>query len=108
MPVEIVNGAPNRVPYDAGEGSQVNGTRSEPSVEQKEAGKSNTHDTVSLTDTATNLQKISQAINELPVVDSERVEAIRQAIASGNYEVDAQRTAEKMIGFETALGNSGQ
>jgi len=88
MPIEIVNGAPNRVPYDTGEGSQVNGTRSEPSVEQKESGKSTTHDTVSLTDTATNLQKINQAVNELPVVDS-------------------QRTAEKMIGFETALGDSG-
>mgnify|MGYP002713187021 CR=1 FL=1 len=108
MPIEIVNGTPHRVPYDSGEGSQVNGTRSAPSVEQQESGKSSTFDTVSLTDTATNLQKINKEINELPVVDSQRVEAIRQAIASGSYEVDLQRTAEKMVGFETALGDSGQ
>lgn len=108
MPIEIVNGTPNRVPYDTGEGSQVNGTRSEPSVDQQESGKSNTYDTVSLTDTATNLQKINQEINALPVVDNQRVESIRQAIANGTYEVDAQRTAEKMIGFETALSDSGQ
>ncbi|GAB4356987.1 MAG: hypothetical protein Kow006_24470 [Gammaproteobacteria bacterium] len=108
MPIEIVNGTPNRVPYDTGEGSQINGARSEPSVEQKQSGRSATHDTVSLTDTATNLQKINREINELPVVDTQRVEAIRQAIASGSYEVDPQRTAEKMIALESALSRSGE
>jgi len=108
MPIEIVNGSPNRVPYDTGEGSQINGARSEPSIDQQQSGRPATHDTVSLTDTATNLQKINQEINELPVVDTQRVEAIRQAIASGNYEVDAQRTAEKMVALESALGVPGQ
>jgi len=103
MPIEISNGTPQRVPYDTGEGSQINGTRSAPSIEKQETGKPNTFDTVSLTDTAANLQKISLAINELPVVDSQRVESIRQAIANGTYEIDPQRTAEKMIGFEAAL-----
>lgn len=103
MPIEISNGPPQRVPYDTGEGSQVNGSRSAPSVEKQETGKPGTHDTVSLTDTATNLQKLNQTINELPVVDSQRVEAVRQAIANGTYEIDPQRTAEKLIGFETAL-----
>lgn len=103
MPIEISNGTPQRVPYDTGEGSQINGARSAPSVEKQETGKPNTFDTVSLTDTAANLQKINQTINELPVVDNQRVEAIRQAIANGSYEINPQRTAEKLIGFEAAL-----
>lgn len=103
MSIEISSGTPQRVPYDTGEGSQINGTRSAPSAEKQETGKPATHDTVSLTDTATNLQKINQTIDALPVVDTQRVDSIRQAIANGTYEIDPQRTAEKLIGFESAL-----
>lgn len=35
-----------------------------------------------------------------PVVDAERVRAIRDAIASGNYRIDACLIAEKMIHLE--------
>ncbi len=103
MSIEISNGTPHRVAYDTGEGSQINGTRSAPSAEKQQTGKPTTHDTVSLTDTATNLQKINQTINALPVVDTQRVESIRQAIANGSYEIDPQSTAEKMLGFEAAM-----
>ena len=106
MSIEINNGTPQRVPYDSGEGSQINGTRSAPSVEKQETGKPTTHDTVSITDTAANLQKINQTINELPVVDNQRVESIRQAIANGSYEIDPKRTAEKLIDFETAMATT--
>lgn len=108
MPIEITNTTPQRVPYDAGEGSQINGTRSAPNNAQQETGKPSTFDTVSITDTAAHLQKLNQSVNDLPVVDTQHVEAVRQAIANGSYTVDNQRTAAKMLGFESALGGHGK
>lgn len=60
-------------------------------------------DKVSLTDTATLMQGLQQQVSEAPVVDSEKVEAIRAAIAEGNYPVDSEKLAQKMIDLEGQL-----
>jgi len=60
-------------------------------------------DTVSLTDTATQLQSIQQTLSDAPVVNDERVTALRAAIADGSYQVDAAELAQNMINFETQL-----
>lgn len=60
-------------------------------------------DTVSLTDTATQLQSIQQTLSDAPVVNNERVAALRAAIADGSYQVDATELAQNMINFETQL-----
>ena len=46
------------------------------------------------------LQEFINAIVRLPVIDFDRVEAIRQAAADGTYEIDTERTAAKLIQFE--------
>ena len=46
------------------------------------------------------LQEFINAIVRLPVIDFDRVEAIRQAVADGTYQVDTERTAAKLIQFE--------
>ncbi len=60
-------------------------------------------DTVSLTSTATQLQSLQQTLSDAPVVNNERVEALRAAIADGSYQVDATELAQNMINFETQL-----
>jgi len=60
-------------------------------------------DTVSLTDTATQLQSIQQTLSDAPVVNNERVAELRAAIADGSYQVDAAELAQNMINFETQL-----
>jgi anti-sigma-28 factor FlgM len=46
------------------------------------------------------LQEFINAILRLPVIDFDRVEAIRQAATDGTYQVDTERTAAKLIQFE--------
>ncbi len=60
-------------------------------------------DTVSLTDTATQLQSLQQTLSEVPEVDSDKVEAIRAAIADGSYSVDVNELAQNLIEFEQQL-----
>ncbi len=68
-----------------------------------DAGKSGTEDRVSITSTATFLQQVEEQLSKLPDVDDKRVEAIKQAIENGTFEIDANRVAEKLIAFDTAL-----
>ncbi len=60
-------------------------------------------DSVRLTDDALRLQRLEQAVAEAPVADAGRVDSIRQAIASGEYRVDPERLATKIIEAERAL-----
>ncbi len=53
--------------------------------------------------TSERLQAVSAAIEQAPDVDMERVEAIRQSIAEGNYPIDADRIASKFIELEGLL-----
>jgi len=61
-------------------------------------------DTVSLTDTATQLQSLQQTLADAPVVDNNRVSALKVAITEGTYNVDPAELANNMIKFEQQLG----
>ena len=39
----------------------------------------------------------------LPVVDTQRVDAVKKALADGTYRIKPERIADKMLGFENAL-----
>ena len=57
-------------------------------------------DRVTLTNAAARLQNIEQKLNDSSPVDSERVAAVQKSISNGEYEVDSDRIANKMIAFE--------
>ena len=63
----------------------------------------NSSDKISLTTTATQLQSLQQEIAALPVVDEQKVAALRAAIEDGSYQVDSQKLARNMIDFEGNL-----
>ena len=60
-------------------------------------------DTVSFSNEGATLAEAEQAVAELPVVDNQRVEDIRQAIANGSFEIDAERIAQRMLDLEGDL-----
>ena len=60
-------------------------------------------DTVTLTDSARSLQKIEEAVAKAPVVDAQKVAAVKHAIGSGTYKIDAGRVAGKLLKFERGL-----
>jgi len=50
--------------------------------------------------------KAALAASGAPVVNEDRVAAIKAAVQSGNYQVDSAKVAQKIIQFEKHLPNS--
>ncbi len=67
------------------------------------ASTSQSGDTVTLTDSARSLQKIEEAVAKAPVVNASKVAAVKHAVNSGTYKVDAGRVADKILQFERGL-----
>lgn len=63
---------------------------------------------VNLTQTATSLQALEKAIAAAPEVDQQKVDSVRKAINEGTYQIDAERTATRLIDFDTALPKSSK
>lgn len=57
-------------------------------------------DTVSITQSGLLMRKLEEVVQSTPIVDRERVAAIKDSLASGTYEVDDQRVADRMLRFE--------
>ena len=103
MPIEINGQNNNPVQTDRHTRPENNVGRTEPTTDQASTGGSSTADTVSLTETSAQLRSIESSLASLPVVDTQRVEAIKLAIADGSYQVDSESIADKLIDFEQIL-----
>jgi negative regulator of flagellin synthesis FlgM len=58
---------------------------------------------VHLTGAARNLATIEQSLRALPAVDELRVSAVKQRLQDGSYEIDPQRTADRLLRMEGDL-----
>ena len=56
-----------------------------------------TSDTVELTSGAKLLERLEKTLASLPDIDASRVDAVKTAIASGDYEIDAQKIADALL-----------
>lgn len=69
----------------------------------KSAGGSSSSDSVTLTDGAMRLQRLAQAVADAPVADSSRISSVKDALARGEYRVNAERVADKILQAEREL-----
>lgn len=93
-------------PVAPAKGSSGNGVVTDKSQGEASAAGASTQqagDTVTLTNSARSLQKIEEAVAKTPVVNAAKVAAVKQAINSGTYQIDAGRVAGKMLQFERGL-----
>jgi negative regulator of flagellin synthesis FlgM len=72
-------------------------------AKRTEASASVASSSVNLTQTASSLQALEKSIAAAPEIDQQKVDAVRKAISEGTYKVDSERTATKLIDFDTAL-----
>lgn len=56
-------------------------------------------DSVELTDSARRLNDLTEQVAAGEVADANRIDAVRQAIEDGSYQVDAERLASKVVAF---------
>jgi len=60
-------------------------------------------DSVSLTNEAQQLQKMQQNLNNVSNGNESKVERLKKAVASGEYQVNSDAVAKKMLSFENTL-----
>jgi negative regulator of flagellin synthesis FlgM len=104
MAIEISGQHPARLSNAKTESTGQVG-QTDPAQQKQQSGQPATVDTVTLTDIATKLHKLEATILAAPIVDNARVEDVKYAISNGQFEINANRVAEKMLDFENALGH---
>lgn len=77
----------------------------EKTAEKSASPAGGTTDQVSLTPTAQQLRGLEQQIADQPVVDSQKVNDVKEALANGSFEINPERIAAKMMSLEKALGD---
>lgn len=78
-------------------------TREKTSPESTPQASTGAEDTVSLSKETTRIGELQSQLSSVSEVDQEKVDAIKQEIAKGNYPIDSQRIAENLINLEKAL-----
>ncbi len=60
-------------------------------------------DTIELTNDVRLMQAVESKLNSVSEVDTKRVDEVRSQIQSGNYQVSAERTADKMLSMDQSM-----
>lgn len=71
-----------------------------PSSNRSDSSSSSSSDKVSLTSTAARLKELELQLASQPDVDMSKVSEVQTAIANGNYDVNPESIADKMMNFE--------
>ncbi len=97
---------PNNIANTGSAGAKSKSASAEPAAGlSKQSPKSapsvpSTADSVSLSAEAQSLGKVESAIAASPEIDSAKVDSVRSAIQSGQYQIDAEAIAEAIVSQE--------
>jgi negative regulator of flagellin synthesis FlgM len=91
-------------PIDSGSSQRpVQSGRSDAGQTAAGSGASSSADQVNVTSSSLLMSRLEEALQSSPAVDAERVRAVRDAIASGSYEIDPGAVADKILHLEREL-----
>lgn len=97
-----IDGVGQRPVQVTGHDTKSQAQRPETDKPQQESGADKVH----LTDSAKQLRQLEEILSTQPTTDAKRVEQVKEAIASGDYEVNAERIAEKLLQLDRELGKA--
>ena len=75
-------------------------SRDSAATDTRNSNDTGTQDKVVLTDMAARMKSLEQKLAKQPEVDQAHVSRVRDAIKRGEYSVNPDRVADKMMGFE--------
>ncbi len=102
-----INNITSAKAHGASEDQHVNRATDQAAARAETSTSETPTDTVSLSDNAVQLGKLENTVATAPVVDTQRVEQIKQAIAEGSYSADPVKIADKLMQFESILKSAG-
>jgi len=94
----------------AGSGGPVESVRPAPAVPSSTAGSSaalSNSDSVQITPHARLMTSLAQAVQNTPDIDAARVSRLQQAIDAGQYQINPEQTATRLLRLEQDLGGTG-
>lgn len=97
---DITNINSNRAQLNSNQSSSVKSRNEAKQENQSESTATTAGDRVTLTNTASRLKDIEQQLSSASSVDNARVAEVQSAISNGEYNVNADRIADKMLAFE--------
>ncbi len=102
MAIQSLSGKTNApvLPSKSAPTGKVNST--EPKIAEK------TSDSVAITSVAKEITKAFESSTATPGINEERVQAVKKALADGNYPIDAEKIASKMIQMEQEQFNNSR
>ena len=89
--------------HQTGERGAVGGKKSASSAASATENSSANSDKLSLTDTAGRLKALEHQLAQEPEINKSRVEEVQNSLNKGDYKVNPERVADKMIAFESAM-----
>ena len=99
--VKEIDGIPGQRPQVTG--TQQNTKAERGRLDDARSPSSAHSDQVSLTSSAQLLKELDDAVAASPATDQQRIDAIRQALAEGRYDVNAARIAESLLSLDEQL-----
>jgi len=107
MTISINNDTNNAQIANTAQGNKASPTKDTNNTVAIDSKQNNTSDQITLTDSARLIQQLEQRLQDIPVVDIEKVNRIRENLNSGNHDISSARIAQKFSQYETLLATAG-
>jgi negative regulator of flagellin synthesis FlgM len=78
-------------------------SRSTTSIENANTISHPAEKTINLIDMAAQIKKTEAPLENIPVVNNQKIEQIKQSLLEGSYQIDSMRIADKLIALELGL-----